>query len=253
MYLVWCCIVFYQFTNCCDATMSTKEERSVAACLQGAKRALPIVLGYIPIGFAYGVLAGKSGLSETNTLLMSLIVFAGSSQFIAVGLFASGTGPAAVILTTFVVNLRHMLMAAALTPYLSTWKKRHLAFFSYQLTDETFALHSASASTLHECKLEALSLNVTAQASWVSGTALGIVASGLIGDVKPLGLDYALAAMFIGLLVGQCQNSIRLITAIISGGIATLLYLAGWHQFHIMAATILGATVGLGIELWTKR
>ena len=184
---------------------------------------------------------------------MSLIVFAGSSQFIAVGLFASGTGPAAVILTTFVVNLRHMLMAAALTPYLSTWKKRHLAFFSYQLTDETFALHSASASTLHECKLEALSLNVTAQASWVSGTALGIVASGLIGDVKPLGLDYALAAMFIGLLVGQCQNSIRLITAIISGGIATLLYLAGWHQFHIIAATILGATVGLGIELWTKR
>ncbi len=233
--------------------MSTKKERPVAACLQGAKRALPIVLGYIPIGFAYGVLAGKSGLSETNTFLMSLIVFAGSSQFIAVGLFASGTGPAAVILTTFVVNLRHMLMAAALTPYFSNWKKWHLAFFSYQLTDETFALHSASASSLNECKLEALSLNVTAQASWVTGTALGIVASGLIGDVKPLGLDYALAAMFIGLLVGQCQNSIRLITAIISGGIATLLYLAGWHQFHIIAATILGATVGLGIELWTKR
>lgn len=233
--------------------MSTKEEKPVRAVLEGAKRALPVVLGYIPIGFAYGVLAGKSGLSETNTLLMSLIVFAGSSQFIAVGLFASGTGPAAVILTTFVVNLRHMLMAAALTPYLSTWKKRYLAFFSYQLTDETFALHSASASSLHECKLEALSLNVTAQASWVSGTALGVLASGLIGDVKPLGLDYALAAMFIGLLVGQCQNSIRLITAIISGGIATLLYLAGWHQFHIIAATILGATVGLGIELWTKR
>lgn len=214
---------------------------------------MPIVLGYVPIGFAYGVLAGKSGLSDANTLLMSLIVFAGSSQFIAVGLFAAGTGPAAVILTTFVVNLRHMLMAASLAPSLSGWKKRHLAWFSFELTDETFALHSTSAGKLAECRLEALSLNMTAQASWVAGTILGIVASGLIGDVKPLGLDYALAAMFIGLLVGQCENRVRVITAVLSGGIATLLYLAGWHQFHIIVATVAGATLGLLVELWTKR
>jgi 4-azaleucine resistance transporter AzlC len=184
---------------------------------------------------------------------MSLLVFAGSSQFIAVGLFASGTGAAAVILTTFVVNLRHMLMAASLAPYLSGWKKRYLTFFSFELTDETFALHSAAAPALGECRLEALSLNMTAQLSWVVGTLLGIVASGLIGDVKPLGLDYALAAMFIGLLVGQCENPVRVITAILSGGIATLLYLAGWHQFHIIIATVAGATLGLGVELWTKR
>lgn len=227
---------------------------ALSPCLRGIKRALPIVLGYVPIGFAYGVLAGKSGLSDTNTLLMSLIVFAGSAQFIAVGLFASGTGPAAIILTTFVVNLRHMLMAASLAPFLTGWKKRYLAFFSYELTDETFALHSVAAPQLGECRLEALSLNMTAQTSWVLGTVLGIVASGLIGDVKPLGLDYALAAMFIGLLVGQCENPVRIITAILSGGIATLLYLAGWHQFHIIVATIAGATLGLGVEgLWTRR
>lgn len=233
--------------------MQNEASESVGACWRGAKRALPIVLGYVPIGFAYGVLAGKCGMSAANTLLMSLIVFAGSSQFIAVGLFASGTGPAAVILTTFVVNLRHMLMAASLSPYLSGWKKRHLAFFSYELTDETFALHSACASRLNDCRIEALSLNVTAQTSWVIGTLLGMVASSLIGDVKPLGLDYALAAMFIGLLVGQCENKVRVITAIVSGAIATALYLAGWHQFHIIVATVLGATLGLGVEQWIKR
>lgn len=233
--------------------MDETRRIAVAAVATGIKRALPIVLGYVPIGFAYGVLAGKSGLSDANTLLMSLIVFAGSSQFIAVGLFAAGTGPAAVILTTFVVNLRHMLMAASLAPFLSGWKKRHLAWFSFELTDETFALHSTSAGKLADCRLEALSLNMTAQASWVVGTILGIVASGLIGDVKPLGLDYALAAMFIGLLVGQCENRLRVITAILSGGIATLLYLAGWHQFHIIIATVAGATLGLLVELWTKR
>ena len=144
-------------------------------------------------------------------------------------------------------------MAASLTPYLSSWKKRYLALFSYELTDETFALHSASAATLNECKLEALSLNLTAQFSWVVGTILGIVASGLIGDVKPLGLDYALSAMFIGLLVGQCGNPVRVLTAIFSGVIATLLYLAGWHQFHIIVATVIGATMGLGVERWIKR
>jgi 4-azaleucine resistance transporter AzlC len=233
--------------------MAETKEQAVAAVATGVKRALPIVLGYVPIGFAYGVLAGKSGLADTNTLLMSLIVFAGSSQFIAVGLFAAGTGPAAVILTTFVVNLRHMLMAASLAPFLSGWRKRCLAWFSFELTDETFALHSASAARLGECRLEALSLNMTAQASWVAGTILGIVASGLIGDVKPLGLDYALAAMFIGLLVGQCENRVRVITAILSGGIATLLYLAGWHQFHIIVATVAGATLGLLVEQWIKR
>jgi len=238
-----------------DSGQDYKKRRisASASCWIGVKRALPIVFGYVPIGFAYGVLAGKSGLSESNTLLMSLIVFAGSAQFIAVGLFASGTGPAAVILTTFVVNLRHMLMAASLAPYLSGWKKRYLAFFSYELTDETFALHSSAAGKLNECRLEALSLNMTAQVSWVIGTLLGIVASGLIGDIKPLGLDYALAAMFIGLLVGQCESPVRIITAIISGIIATLLYLAGWHQFHIIIATIAGATLGLGIEQWIKR
>lgn len=225
----------------------------MAACRRGVIRAVPIVLGYVPIGFAYGVLAGKSGMSDANTLLMSLIVFAGSAQFIAVGLFAAGTGPAAVILTTFIVNLRHMLMAASLAPYLSGWKKRYLAFFSYELTDETFALHSNGASLLGKNMAEALSLNITAQLSWVFGTLLGIVASGIIGDVKPLGLDYALAAMFIGLLVGQCDSLIRIITAVLSGGVATLLLLAGLDQFYIILATVIGATLGLGGEQWIKR
>lgn len=233
--------------------MDNSKKQALAAIGSGMKRALPIVLGYVPIGFAYGVLAGKGGLSQTNTLLMSLIVFAGSAQFIAVGLFAAGTGPAAIILTTFVVNLRHMLMAASLSPYLAGWKKRHLAFFSFELTDETFALHSTAASRLGDCRLEALSLNITAQASWVAGTVLGIVAAELISDIKPMGLDYALAAMFVALLVGQCENRVRVVTAIISGTIATLLYLAGWHQFHIIAATVAGATLGLGVEYWTKR
>lgn len=229
-----------------------KSEDLESIC-KGVQRAMPVVLGYIPIGFAYGVLAGKSGLSTTNTLLMSLIVFAGSAQFIAVGLFAAGTGPAGVIITTFIVNLRHLLMAASLAPYMSKWKKSLQAFFAFELTDETFALHSTATSTLNNCTLESLAVNVTAQVSWVIGTGLGIVAAGLISDIKPLGLDYALSAMFIGLLVGQCLDRIRLFTACIAGVIATFMYLAGFQQSYVIVSSVLAATIGLGIEQWIKQ
>lgn len=221
--------------------------------LIGVKRATPIILGYIPIGFAYGVLADKSGLSALNTILMSIIVFAGSAQFVAVGLFAAGSGPISIILTTFVVNLRHMLMSAALSPFVSKWKKRDLYIFSFELTDESFALHSSKSSELNDSKTEAISLNVTAQVAWVIGTALGIVASGLIVDVKPFGIDYALAAMFIGLLVGQCGSSIRVFTAVIAGVLATVLFLNGVDQFNVIIATVVAATLGLGVEQWIKK
>lgn len=219
----------------------------------GAKRALPIVLGYIPIGFAYGVLADKSGLSPFNTVLMSIIVFAGSAQFVAVGLFAAGTGAFSVILTTFIVNLRHILMSAALSPFMAKWKKWQLSLFSFELTDESFALHSARSGALNDEKIEVISLNVTAQISWVIGTILGIVASNLILDVKPFGIDYALAAMFIGLLVGQCGSTVRVITAVAAGAMATGLYLAGFNQFHVIVATVAAATLGLGVEQWTRK
>jgi 4-azaleucine resistance transporter AzlC len=80
------------------------------------RQTLPIILGYVPVGFAYGVLAQKSGLSGINTLLMSLLVYAGSAQLIAVGLFAAGAAPLAIVATTFVVNLRHLLMSAPWRP-----------------------------------------------------------------------------------------------------------------------------------------
>lgn len=221
--------------------------------LTGVKRAMPIVLGYIPIGFAYGVLADKCGLSAFNTIMMSIIVFAGSAQFVAVGLFSAGAGPLSIILTTFVVNLRHLLMSAALAPFMSKWKKKELSFFAFELTDESFALHSSKAAELNDNRIEAISLNVTAQVAWVTGTILGIIASGLILDIKPLGIDYALAAMFIGLLAGQCGSLIRVITAVIAGGLATGLLLLGVEQFNVIIATIAAATVGLGVEEWIKK
>jgi 4-azaleucine resistance transporter AzlC len=221
--------------------------------LTGTTQALPIVLGYVPIGIAYGILAQKAGISPANTLLMSVIVFAGSSQLIAVGLFAAGVPSLSVIITTFIVNLRHLLMSAAVAPYLKRWRKNQLMAFAHELTDETFALHSARFASEGPNKAEAFATNLTSQAAWVMGTWLGIVVGGFIRDTTPLALDYALPAMFIALLVMQIKDRVQIGVAILTGLLATGLLLAGVSQWHVILATLIGATVGVGIEQWTKK
>jgi 4-azaleucine resistance transporter AzlC len=221
--------------------------------LNGVFRAVPIVLGYVPVGFAYGVLAQKAGISPGNTVLMSLLVYAGSSQLIAVGLFALHAPPWSIIMTTFVVNLRHLLMASAIAPFLKRWRKRELAAFAYQLTDETFALHATHFPSGVPGKAEIFATNMTAQFSWVTGTILGIVAGQLITDIKPFALDYALPAMFIALLVLQIKNRIQILIAILTGVLAIVCLQLGMNQWSTLIATVVGATVGVGIEQWIKR
>lgn len=224
-----------------------------SALLSGFRQALPIVLGYIPVGFAYGVLAQKSGLGVVNAVGMSLIVFAGSAQLIGAGLFGAGVAPLAIIMTTFVVNLRHLLMSAALAPKLKGWKKRQIAFFGYELTDETFALHTMRMKGEMPRLTETFAVNITAQSSWVIGSVLGYFAGGQIADVRPIGLDYALPAMFIALLVPQLVKPVYLMMAALAALLSVSLFLLGFEQFHVIAATVIASTAGLGVEQWTSR
>lgn len=221
--------------------------------INGVVRTLPVVLGYVAIGFAFGVLSQKAGLAWFNTLALSIVVYAGSAQLISVGLFAAGVAPISIVVTTFIVNLRHLLLSAALSPYLRGWHKREISFFAYELTDESFAVHATQFAAGAWSKAEAFAANITAQVSWVAGTVLGIVAGGLIGDVKPLALDYALPAMFIALLVLQIKDRVQIAVAVLSGLLAVALLLAGVDQWNVIIATLLSVTVGVGVEQWIKR
>ncbi len=236
--------------NSATLSQTTRGESALASAF---RQTLPIILGYVPVGFAYGVLAQKSGLSGINTILMSVLVFAGSAQLIAVGLFAAGAAPLAIVATTFVVNLRHLLMSAALAPYLRAWSKTRLALFAYQMTDETFALHAGRFAKGETGAGETFGINVIAQSAWVGGTVLGLAASTLITDIRPIGLDYALPAMFIALLLGQLKSRQHLAVAVIAGLLSTALMLAGLDQSHVLAATIIAATIGLGVHAWTSK
>ena len=235
---------------------SAKASSTKMEWLAGVVQAGPIVLGYIPIGLAFGVLAQKAGISALNTLLMSLLVYAGSSQLIAVGLFASRSPALSVVLTTFVVNLRHVLLSAALSPFLERWRKREIAAFAYQLTDETFAVHAARFASGTPSKAEVLTTNVTAQTAWVFGSWLGVVVGQSISDVKPLALDYVLPAMFIALMVLQTQDCVQVGVALATGALSVGLLLMGVGQWNVIAATLIGATIGVmfeAFEIWIKK
>jgi 4-azaleucine resistance transporter AzlC len=108
--------------------------------LQGARDILPLIVGAIPFGIIFGSLAASYGLSLGQALGMSLLVFAGSAQFIGVSLIGGGAGAAVVLLTTLVVNLRHALYSATLQPFVRHLPKRWRVPLAFWLTDEAFAV-----------------------------------------------------------------------------------------------------------------
>lgn len=230
-----------------------REATHHSPLVSALRQAAPIVMGYVPVGAAFGVLAHKTGLSMLSAMLMSLIVFAGSAQLIAVAMFAAGMPPLSIIATTFVVNLRHLLMSASLAPYLCTWKKWEMAIFGYEITDESFAVHSARFSRGGARKSVSLMINMIAHVSWCIATWVGFMTGSAIPDVKPLGLDYALPAMFIALLTMQVKNGLHVFVAGFTGLSAIALVQAGADQWSVIIATLLGATFGAGVESWKNR
>ncbi|MGL1864021.1 MAG: AzlC family ABC transporter permease [Pseudodesulfovibrio sp.] len=234
-------------------TSVIREKSPTSTWMSALRQASPIVMGYVPVGAAFGVLAHKTGLSLINTVLMSTIVFAGSAQLIAVAMFAAGMPPLSIIATTFVVNLRHLLMTASLAPNLKSWKKWQLALFSYEITDEAFALHSARFARGDNDKTTSFLINSIAHVSWVLASWAGFLTGSTIPDIKPLGLDYALPAMFIALLTMQVKNGLHIFVAGFTGLVSIALIQAGADQWSVIIATVIGATFGLGVESWMKK
>ncbi len=215
--------------------------------MPGLTASWPICLGYIPIGLAFGVLAGKAGLTPLEIGLMSLIVFAGSAQFIAVSMLTSGSGAAAIIATTFIVNLRHLLMSSALAVFLKLETRRKLSLFAYGVTDESFAINYSRFKQGGWSLNQALVLNHSANMVWFLSTVAGGFGGAWIPD-GAFGIDYALIAMFICLLVFQLKGRIYIITAITAGCLAVLFALILPGNLHVIIGSVLAATLCVFIK-----
>lgn len=212
---------------------------------KGIEAALPIVLGYVPIGMAYGLLAQQTGLGVWMTFSLSFFVFAGASQFMAVSMLSGEADALVIVGTTFIVNFRHLLMSASLAPYLASWKKWQRLALGGMLTDESFAMHSARFDQNKRNATEAIALNVTAYLAWVISGLFGFFLSSLVAEPKAFGLDFALPAMFIGLLLPICTHRPAVVAALCGGIAALILYLLGVGAWAAFIGALLGATAGV--------
>lgn len=223
----------------------------------GVRAAGPVVLGYVAIGFAFGVVGRTAGLTVAEIALMSLIVYAGSAQFVGAGMLAAGDPAGAIVSTTFLVNLRHLLLSAALAPsfrHLPAWKS-FLA--GAELTDETFAVASAHlAVTNPDGRARPVSapwmfgLNLTSQATWIAATVAGGLFGQAVGDPAALGLDFALAAMFVGLLILQVTDGKKAAVAGLAAALAVGAGLLLPGRWDVVIATVVAATAGAVWDRW---
>lgn len=214
--------------------------------------ALPIVMGYLPLGMACGILAGSVGLSAFDIFLMSVFVFAGSGQFIALAMMGSGAAAmSSIILTTFIVNLRHLLYSSTLVRYIGRGSRGYQMAFAQEIVDETFAVNENRFSDKRETWTmpQALGLAWTAHGAWIFSTVLGQIVGSMVEiDINLVG--YTLTAMFIGLWSFHFKNHRLIIVGVLAGVLALWLSTFLDYKLHIVVATVVAATVGM---FWESR
>ncbi|WP_239078189.1 MULTISPECIES: AzlC family ABC transporter permease [Deefgea] len=200
------------------ATFSARQAFKI-----GMLDTLPLQMGVAPFALIFGTLAGPAGLSPWATLAMSVFVYAGSSQFLALSLLAAGAALPVIVLTTLIVNLRHALYSATLQlpfAHLPFLCRAALAFF---LTDETFAVVQSAASR-QIAPLDAVMFGsgVVNFSTWVSFTALGIVLGQNIPALQHWGLEFAMVATFTGIVVPLLVTRAQVACALVAGVTALL-------------------------------
>jgi len=224
---------------------SERFRQFVSSINKGARQAFPIVLGCVPIGMAYGILAQQSGLGLWHTLGLSLFVFAGASQFMAVSMMQNNMDIGSIIGATFIINFRHVLMSASIAPYLSKWKFWQRSLFGGMLTDEGFILHTLNFSRGDMDKVSALALNISIYIAWATAGMIGYNVGTMIANPEAWGLDFALPAMFVALLLYACKNKMGVIAAAMGGTVAVGLHLLNVSNWAVFLGAVAGATVGV--------
>jgi len=239
-----------------DSELSAEKAQTtpLSEFVLGVRDELPLLVGTVPFGMIYGALAIGAGLPPLAAQGMSLIVFAGSAQFLMAQLFSLGTPALVVTLAAGIINLRHALYSASLSPYLKplsdTWKR----LLAYLLTDEAYAV-----SIVHYRRTEAgvrstgvdlrhwylLGAGLTLWGSWQLSTAAGILLGGQIPASWPL--DFTIALTFIALVVPILKDRPSLASALVAGAISILAFSLP-YKLSLVLASLAGILTGLLLE-----
>ena len=231
-------------------TISTRKSSPLSQFFEGAKDTFPLIVGAIPFGIIFGTLATTAGLSFGATMGMSMFVFAGASQFVCLSLVVAGTAWPMIVLTTFVVNLRHMLYGATMVPFYKKLNPLWKILLAFGLTDETFAVavnrynQKDGVPGKHYYNLGSMVFMYT---NWNLCTIIGLTAGNAFPGISHWGLDFAMPATFIGIVIPYLVSKPMWASVITAG---TVSIMAGGlpHKLGLMVAALAGVTAGVICE-----
>ena len=218
----------------------------------GIKAGMSIAIGYFPVALTFGLLAKTTGLSLIEATAMSIFVFAGAAQYISLSLITAGVAPILIVLNTFVVNIRHFLMTAALNEKMepaAVWKK---ALYAFGITDESFAVLAIQREERVKTSFAA-GVILISYGSWVVFTSLGHLIGANLPHFLQSAMSIALYAMFVGLLVPSMRGNRKVVSlAVIAGMINSVFYFTEWLStgWAILVSTLASAII---IELISSK
>lgn len=219
----------------------------------GVLNELPLLLGVVPFGMIYGILALQALLPPSAAQSMSTLIFAGSAQFISAQLLGQGVPLIVLVGTVFIVNLRHMLYSASIAPYTRHLSKKWKALLAYFLTDEAYVIaiaHYNEDTPVERKHWYFLGAGLTLWTGWQISTAAGI----FLGAQVPSSwsLDFALALTFIALVVPALKDKPSVVAAVTAGIVALATYTLPF-KLGLVTAAFTGIFSGLVTEKLWKR
>lgn len=218
--------------------------------LAGFRGILPLLIGSIPFAIIFGAIAVTSGVSPLAAAAMSAFVFAGSAQFVAIGMVATGASTWIIILTTLVVNLRHILYALTLAPHMKQLSQRWLVPLGFSLTDESFVVAIQRYNRDDGSPIKHwyhLGTTLPLYVNWQFFTWVGLWAGRSIPNPAAWGLDFAFPATFIGMLVPQIANR-SIIICVLCSALASIIFYALPNKLGLIVAAICGVAAGMLME-----
>ena len=223
---------------------------------RGAIASIPMIIGGVPFGLLFGSLAMSYGLSPWFAIAMSSIVFAGSAQFVALGLIVIDAPLWVIVTTTFVVNLRHILYAADLIKHVKHLPMKWRVLMGFGLTDETYAAVRPhyTLGTINQTTGQWMYLGsfLAFYLMWNITTIIGVLAGELIPGMSEWGLEFAMVATFISIITPYLKT-MPFWFALISAGFASLVLHALPNNLGLLVAALIGVVLGVTCEQLLAR
>ena len=222
----------------------------------GVKDTLPTVFGYIGIGLAFGIIASSVGLNLFFVGAMSLFIYAGGAQFVTVSMLSSGFPILSIILATFLINSRMILMSMAVAPFFKKYNLFKNISIGTFLTDESFALGMNKQNYTNRILIYEWfnAVNLLSYFTWVASSVVGALLGEIVKNPKTLGLDFALVAMFIGLLYLQVISDFTIKKKVQFLVIVVVFFLVYFGMIFIpsnvliIVVTLLGCAIGVVLK-----